>query len=158
MRMARLDVAVLNRLRDEINEHFGFWNGMPRINVGPCGRFAKLFHEKWNARFLNAVSITFLMKRGTDYCYHVLIRLPDGRYYDGGKGVMSADELLGTVEDGWIEEMEVFDLAFLDRRSYGLNRTYRGCPNYSDAVVGALIDTCLDGLVSSSLSSTPASV
>ncbi|HLK56897.1 MAG TPA: hypothetical protein VKU00_10045, partial [Chthonomonadaceae bacterium] len=44
-------VAVLNRLQDEINAAYGFRDGAPRINLGPCGRFARDFRERWKARF-----------------------------------------------------------------------------------------------------------
>ena len=42
-------VAVLNALRNEINENYGFERGWPRVNRGPCGRFAKIFHEEWKS-------------------------------------------------------------------------------------------------------------
>jgi hypothetical protein len=145
-------VDLLNQLRDAVNAQFGYWQGQPRINLGPCGRFAKVFYDRWNARFEDKVTITFLMRQGGDYCYHVLVRLPDGRYYDGGNGVMSAEQLLATIDDGYdgqIEEMPVFDLATLEARSYGLTRTYRACPNYSDDVVAELVETCLHRLTAS---------
>src|SRR6187401_2783996 len=54
-------VAVLNELRDEINLTYGFVDGGPRINRGPCGRFARIFHEQWNARFKEKINIVFVM-------------------------------------------------------------------------------------------------
>src|SRR4051812_20382036 len=44
------NIAVLNALRDAINSVYGFREVTPRINLGPCGRFAKAFREEWNAR------------------------------------------------------------------------------------------------------------
>jgi len=57
-------VAVLNRLRDEINAHYGYRGGVPRINLGPCGRFAKAFREQWNARYPEKIHIAFVMANG----------------------------------------------------------------------------------------------
>lgn len=47
---ARLDrqTEVLNELSNEINSTYGYKDGIPRINIGPCGRFAKkapMFHS-----------------------------------------------------------------------------------------------------------------
>lgn len=44
-------VEALNALRNDINVRYGFRNGAPRINLGPCGRFARDFRERWNLRF-----------------------------------------------------------------------------------------------------------
>src|SRR4051812_2018275 len=78
---------VLNQLRDEINSAYGFRDGVPRVNLGPCGRFAKAFREQWNARFPDKVIIAFVMAEDGTSCHHVVIRLPSGDYYDGGNGV-----------------------------------------------------------------------
>lgn len=137
------EVAALNALRDEINETYGFHEGWPRINRGPCGRFAKLFHEEWNARFKNKINIVFvMMPEGIDAvgCDHVLVKLPDGSYYDGGGGVMTAQTLLSHFRAGdRIEEMVEFDYDLLDKRSYSLNRSYGLCPNYSDETTAKII-------------------
>src|SRR5206468_12387765 len=98
-------IAALNRLRDDINSLYGFREGAPRINLGPCGRFAKAFREEWNARFTPKINIVFVMANDDSQCFHVLVRLPDGRYYDGGNGVMSADTLLAIYPKSRIEEM-----------------------------------------------------
>src|SRR5262245_48718943 len=83
-------VAVLNGLRDEINLIYGYrYFASPRVNWGPCGRFAKTFREEWNARFKEKVNIVFVMSIDGKVCYHVLIQLPDGNYFDGGNGVIS---------------------------------------------------------------------
>lgn len=133
-------MAVLNDLRDEINFTYGFVDGWPRIDRGPCGRFAKLFYEEWNARFKDKVRIAFIMT--TDgICDHVLIKLPDGSYYDGGNGVISSAALLREFRDGdRIEDMETFDYSLLDKRSYSLKRSYELCPNYSDEVTAQIIE------------------
>jgi hypothetical protein len=140
-------VAVLNSLRNEINSVYGFENGWPRINRGPCGRFAKLFHEQWNARFRDKIIIAFVMR--TDHpdgvgCNHVLVRLPDGNYYDGGSGVVPAETLLRQFgPNNRIEDMVQFDFKLLDKRSYGLNRSYELCPNYSDETTTGIIQKYL---------------
>ena len=137
-------IAVLNGLRDEINSVYGFENGRPRINRGPCGRFAKAFFEQWNSRFPEKVTIAFVMMpdaRDGVGCDHVLIKLPDGSYFDGGGGIMSTATLLQLFSpDDRIEDTVDFDLALLDKRSYGLNRSYRLCPNYSDEVTARIIE------------------
>jgi hypothetical protein len=141
-------VAVLNALRDEINSVYGFVDGSPRVNRGPCGRFAKLFHEQWNARFKQKINIVFVMmpdKPDGVGCDHVLVKLPDGSYFDGGGGVMSAATLLKPFRAGdWIDEMKEFDFALLDKRSYSLKRSYGLCPNYSDETTARIIEKHLN--------------
>ncbi len=125
--------AALSGLRNDINARYGFRHGTPRINLGPCGRFARDFRERWNARFREPVTIVFIMANSdASNCYHVLTRLPDGRYFDGGNGVMTEAFLKRRYPDGHIEEMKDFDFELLDKRSYGLGRTYPECSNYSD--------------------------
>lgn len=134
-------VAVLNGLRDEVNLTYGYVDGWPRIDRGPCGRFAKLFHEKWNARFRHKINIVFVMWADGSVCDHVLVKLPDGSYYDGGNGVISGVTLLREFRKGdRIEEMEDFDLSLLDKRFYGLGRSYELCPNYSDEITANIIE------------------
>jgi len=130
----------LNALRDDVNARYGFRGGTPRINLGPCGRFARDFHSRWNARFAHPVTIAFLMSADGSNCHHVLIRLADGRYFDGGNGIMSESALLKLYSDSRVEEMKHFDFQLLDRRSYGLGRTYSECPNYSDEFTQQTID------------------
>jgi hypothetical protein len=138
-------VAVLNRLRNEINLVYGYKDFVsPRVNLGPCGRFAKTFREEWNARFKNKVNIVFVMSVGGIHCYHVLIKLPDGNYFDGGNGVISGPTLLSQYPIGTrLEEMIEFDLKRLDRWSYGLGRSYEMCPNYSDDTTARVIKSHL---------------
>jgi hypothetical protein len=134
-------VEVLNALRDDINVQYGFRNGAPRINLGPCGRFARDFRERWNTRFREPVNIAFVMANDdASNCYHVLVKLPDGRYFDGGNGVMTGKFLTALYPDGHIEEMKSFDFELLDRRSYGLGRSYPECPNYSDEFTRQVIE------------------
>ena len=133
--------AVLNGLRDEINTIYGYSNASePRVNLGPCGRFAKTFREEWNARFEKKANIVFVMGFWGTYCYHVLVRLPDGNYFDGGNGVMSGKTLLDQYPFGTrLDEMTEFDLDRLDKWSYGLERYYGSCPNYSDNMTAKII-------------------
>ena len=133
-------VAVLNRLRDAINAAYGYRDGAPRINLGPCGRFARDFRAQWNARFHAKINIVFVMTPDGTHCHHVLVRLPDGNYYDGGNGVMIAQALLWLYPDSHLDEMLEFDPTVLDKWSYGLGRSYPNCPNYSDEVTARLID------------------
>jgi hypothetical protein len=136
-------VAVLNALRNEINLAYGFENGWPRVNRGPCGRFAKAFREQWNARFTDKINIAFVMMSDVSDgvgCPHVLVKLPDGSYFDGGSGIVPEATLLRQFHPGArIEEMTEFDIELLDKRSYGLTRSYELCPNYSDETTAKII-------------------
>ncbi len=144
-------IEPLNALRDDINGRYGFRNGAPRINLGPCGRFARDFRERWNERFREPATIAFIMSdKDPSNCFHVLVRLPDGRYYDGGNGVMTAEALTAHYPGGHIEEMKQFDFGLLDKRSYGLGRTYPECPNYSDEFTRQAIETRLSELLTNS--------
>lgn len=131
---------MLNGLRDEINLTYGYVDGWPRIDRGPCGRFAKLFYEEWNEKFNDKVCIAFIMTTN-GICDHVLSKLPDGSYYDGGNGVISSPTLLREFRNGdRIEDMETFDYSLLDKRSYSLKRSYELCPNYSDEITTSIIE------------------
>ena len=141
-------VGPLNTLRDDINGRYGFRNGVPRINLGPCGRFARDFRERWNKRFREPATIAFIMSNSDpSNCFHVLVRLPDGRYYDGGNGLMTGAFLTAHYPDGHVEEMKRFDFDLLDKRSYGLGRTYSECPNYSDKFTRQVIEKRLSELL-----------
>ena len=143
------EIAVLNHLRNEINSVYGYRDGAPRINLGPCGRFAKAFREEWNARFRDQINIVFIMSSAEKECYHVLLKLPNGDYYDGGNGVISSAALLQQYAPGTrLDEMIDFDLKRLDKWSYGLSRDYPLCTNYSDEVTLRLIKHHLDSLAS----------
>jgi hypothetical protein len=132
-------VETLNALRNDITAHYGFRDGAPRVNLGPCGRFARDFRERWNARFLDPVNIAFIMSGDGRLCHHVLVRLPDGRYFDGGNGVVTEPFLAALYPGSCIEVMKVFDSRLLDQRSYGLDRKYPECENYSDEFTGEVI-------------------
>ena len=134
-------IAVLNGLRDEINLNYGFRDAVPRVNLGPCGRFARDFREQWNARFPQQIHIVFVMSPDGKECYHVLVRLPDGNYFDGGNGVISGPALLKGYQPGTrLDEMAQFDWKLLDKWSYGLGRSYELCPNYSDELTAQIIE------------------
>ncbi|HTD86986.1 MAG TPA: hypothetical protein VK850_10450 [Candidatus Binatia bacterium] len=140
-------IAALNQLRDEINSLYGFRDSTPRINLGPCGRFAKAFREQWNARYPDKLNVVFVMSADGKQCHHVLVRLPNRDYYDGGNGVISKVALLQQYKPGtWLDEMTRFDLHRLDKWSYSLNRDYPLCPNYSDDATLRLINRFLDSL------------
>jgi len=143
---AKLDsqtIGALNRLRDDVNGAYGYREGVPRVNLGPCGRFAKTFHEQWNARFSEKINIAFVMSEDNGMCHHVLVRLPDGSYFDGGNGVITGEKLTSLWPGSHIEEMTNFDLKLLNKRSYGLKREYPVCPNYSDELTDKMIERCL---------------
>jgi hypothetical protein len=142
-------MAVLNGLRDDINAHYGYRNGGPCINWGPCGRFAKAFRQQWNARFREKINIAFVMAPD-GLCHHVVLSFSDGSYLDGGKSVMSEEKLLTLYgHDDRIEEMVQYDESLLDQRVGGLNREhYSWCPNYSDTLAARLIEKHLAHLAS----------
>jgi hypothetical protein len=140
-------IEALNALRNDMNALYGYRDGAPRINLGPCGRFARDFRAQWNARFRAPVTIAFIMSNVGTICHHVLVKLPDGKYFDGGNGVVADTALLRLFSDSRIEEMKEFDLKLLDQRSYGLGRTYPECPNYSDEFTQQAIEKRLTALL-----------
>ena len=139
-------LAALNQLRNEINALYGYRDGAPRINLGPCGPFAKAFREEWNDRFRHQTHIAFVMSPDGSFCHHVLIRLPDGSLFDGGNGVISERALLMVYPGSRIDDMIDYDLKLLDHWSYGLSRQFPLCPNYSEARTKQLIHNCLESL------------
>ena len=56
-------VAVLNRLRDEINSNYGYKDGTPRVNCGPCIRFAIAFSIRRQGKIRMSRSVAFLRPR-----------------------------------------------------------------------------------------------
>ena len=70
---------MLNRLRDDINANYGFKEGTPRVNCGPCIRFAIAFRERWNSRFNAKAKFACLV--ATPLCGHVALKLPDGQLF-----------------------------------------------------------------------------
>ncbi|HEY2827478.1 MAG TPA: hypothetical protein VGJ04_07755 [Pirellulales bacterium] len=133
---------ILNGLRDEINDNYGIMtNGTPRINCGPCARFAIAFLEQWNARFCAKVNIVCIMSSDGTECGHVVLSLPNGSYFDGGNGVLSKQKLLGLYLHCSMNEMHDFNRELLDQRVGGLNHDhYPQCPNYSDRLTAMLIE------------------
>jgi hypothetical protein len=140
-------IAALNRLRDDVNAAYGYREGVPRVNLGPCGRFAKAFREQWNTRFSEKINIAFVMSQDNGMCHHVVVRLPDGSYFDGGNGTITGEKLTSLWPGSHIEEMTKFDLQTLDKRSYGLRREYPVCPNYSDELTDKMIERCLTAML-----------
>jgi len=141
-------IQTLNKLSQAINDHYGYVSiegsnfGEPVINSGPCGPFANEFYHEWNKRFKLKVTICFVMEIAANDCYHVLIRLPDGKLYDGGIGVHDESHYDDRFK---IEEMKVYDLKLLDERSHGLERTYpRFCPSFNMTELRNLIRKYLD--------------
>ncbi len=141
-------IYLLNNLSEEINKLYGFVDiegdnfGEPAINSGPCGPFASVFYKVWNEKFSEKVNIAFIMVKNSDECWHVLIRLPNGMFFDGGCGIH--DE--GKYKDKFdIVNMVDYDIDRLEKYSYGLNRKYpRYCPDFSMEVVTDLIKKHLD--------------
>lgn len=128
---------ALQNLTNQINAEYGFHDGIPRINYGPCGVFAKLFYEEWNSLFAAKVNICFILTPNEDECDHVAIRLPSGEIYDGGIGIHTDDEY---TEKFIVKDMLVYDEALLEKWSYGLDREYpRFCPNFNREVVKEII-------------------
>src|SRR5262245_19156732 len=143
--------AVLNGLRDEINATYGRdENGTPRVNCGPCGRFAISFREQWNARFREKVNIACVMSPDGTECGHVAVKFMDGSYFDGGNGLMSQRVLRTLIPaECSIEEMVEFDWKLLDQRVGGLDHEhYSHCPTYSDKVTAEIIEKHLARLTS----------
>ncbi len=141
-------IDILNKLSHEINKKYGYVTvegenfGEPAINSGPCGPFAKVFYEEWNKRFAQKVIISFVMELAANDCYHVLIRLPNNQFYDGGMGIHDETHYDSRFK---IEDMKVYDLKLLEQRSHGLERVYpRYCPNFDITYLRALIERYLD--------------
>jgi hypothetical protein len=147
---SRVDrVTVLNELRDEINANYGVRNGWPRINCGPCARFAIAFRERWNARFREKVNLVCVLTFDRNGCGHVALKFADGSYYDGGNGVISHQQLRTLYPDFPIEDMVEFDRNRLDRLVGGLDHDYYPeCPNYSEDLTVQLIEKHLARLAS----------
>lgn len=141
-------IEILNGLSKAINDLYGFvihegdTHAEPAINSGPCGPFANAFYHVWNKCFEEKVNIAFIMVKNSDECWHVLIRLPNGLLFDGGFGVHGESKYQDKFD---IIDMKEYDLALLDKMSYGLERDYpRYCPNFSLDTVTHLIKKYLN--------------
>lgn len=139
-------VAALDNIRNEINQEYGFQDGIPRINYGPCGVFAQVFFSAWNDLFTQKVHICFIMTTSRDECDHVCIGFPSGELYDGGIGLHSRQRYEPHFV---IDDMTEYDEALLEKWSYGLNRTYpRYCPTFSRDKVQRIVQSNLEKLQS----------
>ena len=135
---------TLNKIRDEINSRYGYYEGIPRINYGPCGVFAKIFYKKWNELFTFKVHICFVLTKARLECHHIVIRLPSGNLYDGGVGIHT-EKLYET--EFIIEDMLNYDEQILEKWAYGLDRIYPTyCPNFDRQEVDNIISSQLNCL------------
>jgi hypothetical protein len=135
---------ILEKIKDEINHEYGFNDGIPKINHGPCGVFAKIFFDKWNELFDKKCHICFVLTYDGNECDHIMIRLPSGELYDGGVGVHTDNEYLGKF---LVEDMINYDERLLDKWSYGLDRSYpRFCPDFNRKFVEHVIHSNLNNL------------
>jgi hypothetical protein len=138
---------LLYRIRNTINKSFGFKSKIPRVNLGPCGSFAKIFYFAWNERFKEKVNIGFLFSADKQICFHCFIKLPDGKYFDGGNGVQTRNQLLKKYPQGSIiEEMTEYDEQMLEKYSEGTNKKYHSCENYDATIVKNAVEYYLDQL------------
>ncbi len=138
---------ILEQLRDAINGEYGFKGDWPRINLGPCGSFAKLFRESWQRWMDEELHIVFVMD--PKWCRHVCVTLPDGALYDGGFGLMTEGDIhrkFAKVCPVVLERMAIYDEPLLEQRSYGWGNPYQHCPNYSWSTTQRLIDDHLRAL------------
>lgn len=143
-----LKLALVN-ITNEINGNYGFQDGIPRINYGPCGVFAQIFFQTWNQRFEPKVHICFVMTKSRDECDHVCICLPTGELYDGGIGIHRRQDY---DPEFIIDDMIDYDEAVLDKWSYGLDRAYpRYCPDFDRDTVQRIVNSNLEKLTSEML-------
>jgi len=137
-------IEILETIKVQINQEYGFHEGTPRINYGPCGVFSKIFHDKWNALFDKKVHICFVLTLDRQECDHIVLRLPSGELYDGGIGIHADDKYLDKF---LLEDMVDYDELLLERWAYGLERTYpRFCPKFSREFVNDVISSNLEEL------------
>ena len=140
---------ALARLSNKINDAFGFseeqgYEG-PRINLGPCGPFAFDFLRVWNNLSRSPVHIVFVMKAKSDECWHIAIRLSNGKLFDGGIGIHNDKHY--DSKDYYLEDMTQLEMTLLEQRSYGLNRSYpRHCPNFDRDLMRKIIVEQLEWL------------
>ena len=136
----------LNGLRDVINAEYGFLNGGPRINQGPCVAFALAFQSAWNQRFHSSVSLAVVCTEDERRAFHVLIVLPDGAGFDGGRGVIPDSMMPELLAGEKLLRMESPDVARLEQFFGPVDRRFPRCPNYDEELTRMLIATCLDRL------------
>ena len=118
---------LLNQLSESINDLCGFHYSpssgasTPLINLGPCGIFAHEFYKLWGLRFSNKINIAALMTNKPFGSVHVVIKLNNRVFFDGGKGIHGIDK----YEENRLElvVMEKYDVEVLDKYAWGLMRT-----------------------------------
>ncbi len=133
-------IEVLNLLSGTLNIEYGYKEGIPRINLGPCGRFVKTFRELWNERFDEGITVCFLVSPETRACHHCFIKFPHSFYFDGGNGVVREADVSGMIPASMvIDEMEGYDEKILERNAYGFNRNYPDCSGYNDHKVRQIV-------------------
>jgi len=137
---------VLNRLSAEVNRRFGYVDGLPAIDLGPCGPFALEFTQAWNLRFADAARLSYVIDPATGECLHVVSRLGRHVYFDGGFGVLGRNGLQARFPGSLIDDRVEFDLELLNLRAYGLFRPYERCPYYDHQLARGLIIEHLDEL------------
>jgi len=152
----RKKVKILNQLSQAINREYGFIlsrrlyffkNYYPRITFGPCGAFAKTFFEVWNELFEEKVTICFLFSKSKGRCIHCFIKLPNGKFFDGGNKVCTINKYRkGRRSDTFFEEMKIYDHAELEKNADGLIRTYEHCPNYDNEKTRSIVKAYLTRL------------
>lgn len=138
---------VLNELRDAINTEYGFLNGGPRINQGPCPALAISFWEEWNRRFNDKVSLGVVMTPKRDFAHHVLVRFADGSAFDGGNGVMSPQLQALCVADDILVELKDPNRPLLEHYFGKLDRKFPRCPDYDEQKTRKIIAKHLDRLL-----------
>ena len=89
---------VLNQISEALNALYGHKGTVPRINLGPCGSVAQIFHACWNEKFSNQATVCFILVPGSDTCAHIFIKLPDGNYFDGGYGVITPADVQARID------------------------------------------------------------
>ena len=104
-------VAALNGLRDEINHIMGTGMG-PLASIGARAVVSrKPFENNGTPDFRDQVTIAFVMAPD-GLCHHVVLKFPDGSFFDGGNGLISEAKLLALYgQDDRIEEIVQFDLS-----------------------------------------------
>jgi hypothetical protein len=150
---------VLARLRADVCDAFGVTEKGPRVNQGACGPFANVFVQVWNQHFGESAHVCFLVAvEDPDYCYHCLVRLPGGKFFDGGNGLLDRAELDALIARNIgpgrvvVEVMQIYDEELFDRRAYGRIKSNRPvgprCPAYNEQRARDLIHRRLAELVS----------
>lgn len=115
-------IKVQNRIKDCINTEYGFHDGLPAINLGPCGPFAKLFYQEYNKRFEEKAIICFVIAKTSGDCVHCCIRFHDGNFFDGGNGFVLKEEVEEWLitHNFYLEEMFNYNEEQLEKERIAL--------------------------------------